>query len=415
MAPLRVLQVSDGFPPAIGGLERHMATLSRKLVEHGAEVAVATLDYPGAPETEVVDGYSIFRLKGFTRHLRRFATDSGHYFHPTVPDPTLVRELNRLVAEFRPDVIHAHGWILESCVALRIPKRTALVATLHEYGAACVKKTYTQTATGCPTGPGFPRCVSCAKPMYGLPKAALLATGLRAMWPLHRRVDRWLAISQAVADANRVALRAGDDRIDIVPTFVPDGVGELAATPLAIDVPDEPFLLFVGAMGPHKGLGVLLEARSRMRAPAPLLVLGAPRADAPGLDVPGVTLRKNVAHDQVMACWAAAAVGVAPSVWPEPLGQVAVECLAAGTPAVVTATGGLGEVVRDGVEGLLVPPGDVPALTEALDRLMADPELRRRLGAAGPARAREYEVSSIIPQVLESFDRALHDRRAGAR
>jgi glycogen(starch) synthase len=102
-------------------------------------------------------------------------------------------------------------------------------------------------------------------------------------------------------------------------------------------------------------------------------------------------------------------------VWPEPLGQVAVECLAAGTPAVVTATGGLGEVVRDGVEGLLVPPGDVPALTEALDRLMADPELRRRLGAAGPARAREYEVSSIIPQVLESFDRALHDRRAGAR
>jgi len=389
-----------------------MATLSGKLVEHGAEVAVATLDYPGAAPLEEVDGYTVHRLSGVTKHLRRFATDAGHYFHPTVPDPTLVRALSRLVADFRPDIIHAHGWILESCVALRIPRDTALVMTMHEYGVSCVKKTYTQTPTGCPTGPGMPRCIACARSMYGLPKAALLATGLRAMWPLHRRVDRWLAISQAVADNNRVALNTTDDRIDIVPTFVPDGIGALASTPLELELPERPFLLFVGAMGPHKGIDVLLEARRRMRDPAPLVVLGAPRADEPALSDPGVTVHRNVKHPQVMATWAAAAVGVVPSVWPEPLGQVAVECLAAGTPAVVTATGGLGEVVRDGVEGLLVPPGDVAALAAALDRLMADATLRAELGANGPARAREYEVSSIIPRVLESFERALHDRRA---
>jgi len=410
--PIRVLQVSDAFPPAVGGLERYVATLSQRLAANGAEVVVATMEYPGADRDEEVSGYRVVRLKGMTRYLRRLASDAGHYFHPTVPDPLLVWALQRLVDEFRPDVIHAHGWILESCVVLRRPRGTALVATLHEYGTACVKKTYTQTATGCPNGPQLARCIACARSTYGLPKSALLSTGLRMVRPLHRRVDRWIAISSAVAEANRVALLADDDRVDVVPTFVPDDVGRLAQTPLRYDVPVQPFMLFVGAMGPHKGLNVLLEARQRMHEPAPLLVLGIPRADSPNLEQPGVIHHQNVPHPQVMASWAAAAVGVVPSVWPEPFGQVAVECLAAGTPAVVTATGGLGEIVRDGVEGLLVPPADPGALARALDRVLHEPGLRERLAAAAPARARQYEVSRVLPMVLQTYERALGQRRA---
>ncbi|MCA1693428.1 MAG: glycosyltransferase family 4 protein [Actinobacteria bacterium] len=409
---MRVLQVSDTFPPAMGGLERYVATLSRRLAAEAVEVVVATLDYPGAEPAEMTDGYRVVRLPGLTRRLRRFASDPGHFFHPTVPDPTLVWRLQRLVDRFQPDVIHAHGWILESCVALRRPRGTALVATLHEYGAVCVKKTYTQTATGCPTGPQLVRCIACARSTYGLPKSALLSTGLRLVRPLHRRVDRWIAISAAVAEANRVALLADVDRIDVVPTFVQDEVGQLARTPLTLDVPDQPFLLFVGAMGPHKGLDVLLDARERMRVPAPLVVLGMPRADAPDLDRPGVVVHEDVPHPQVMASWAAATVGVVPSVWPEPFGQVAVECLAAGTPAVVSATGGLGEIVRDGVEGLLVPPADADALARALDRVLHEPDLRERLAAAAPARAAQYELSRVLPMLLHTYERALKHRRA---
>lgn len=408
---MRILQVSDAFPPALGGLERYVASLSQRLAADGDEVVVATLDSPDAAGEEVVDGYRVLRLRGLTRHLRRFSSDPGHHFHPTVPDPALVRRLQRVVDEFRPDVVHAHGWILESAVALRRPPSTALVATLHEYGAACVRKTYTQTRTGCPTGPRLLRCTACSREVYGLPKAALLTAGLRAMWPLHARVDRWIAISGPVARDNRPGLGpAGGDRIDVVPTFVPDHVGARAPTPLTLDVPDEPFLLFVGAMGPHKGLDVLLEARELMRRPAPLVVLGTPRADAPDLDRPGVVVHTDVPHDQVMAAWGAAAVGVVPSVWPEPFGQVAVECLAAGTPAVVSATGGLGEIVRDGVEGLLVPPADPHALASALDRVLGDPDLRARLAAAGPARARDFELSRVLPAIRRSYERALASR-----
>ncbi|WP_448638570.1 glycosyltransferase family 4 protein [Geodermatophilus sp. URMC 63] len=411
---MRVLQVSDAFPPALGGLERYVASLSRRQAADGDEVVVATLESPEAPAEEVVDGYRVLRLRGLTRHLRRFAEDPGHAFHPTVPDPALARRLQRVVDELRPDVVHAHGWMLESAVVLRRPPSTALVATLHEYGAACARKTYTQTRTGCPTGPRLGRCVACSREVYGLPKAALLSAGLRAVRPLHRRVDRWIAISGPVARANAPGL-GGGARVDVVPTFVDDGVADGARTPLALRVPDEPFLLFVGALGPHKGIDVLLEARELMRRPAPLVVLGTPRADTPDLDRPGVVVHTDVPHEQVMAAWAAAAVGVVPSVWPEPFGQVAVECLAAGTPAVVSATGGLGEIVRDGVEGLLVPPADPRALAAALDRLLGDDALRARLAAAAPARAREYELGRVLPAIRRSYERALAARTGDGR
>jgi glycosyltransferase involved in cell wall biosynthesis len=113
-----------------------------------------------------------------------------------------------------------------------------------------------------------------------------------------------------------------------------------------------------------------------------------------------------------MAAWAAATVGVVPSVWPEPFGQVAVECLAAGTPVVVTATGGLADIVRDGVEGLLVPPADPEALARALDRVLHEPGLRKRLAAAAPARARQYEISRVLPRILQTYERALDHRAA---
>ena len=407
--PLRVLQVSDAFPPALGGLEYHVATLSRELAEAGADVSVATLDYPDAPEHEETSGYRVFRLKGATRHLRRFATDKGHYFHPTVPDPPLVWRLQRLINRLRPDVIHVHGWILASCLPVRRPAHTALVVTLHEYGAACVKKTYTQVPTGCPTGPGLTRCVSCAQSTYGLAKSAALTVGLQGMWPANRSVDRWISISKAVADGNEVALRSDPSRMDIIPTFVPNGIASIASAP-SFELPHEPFLLFVGAMGPHKGLNTLLEARRNVGS-VPLVVLGTPRADSPDVSEPGVFAYHNVPRAEVMSVWKAAAVGVIPSVWPEPLGQVAVECLSVGTPAIVSNTGGLVDVVRHEVEGLVVPPGDVSALTAAITRLLSDRELRDRLGAAGPSRAREFEIGSVLTRLMASYEAALADRR----
>jgi glycosyltransferase involved in cell wall biosynthesis len=409
--PLRILQVTDSFLPVVGGIERYVATLSQRLAAEGAAVTVATLDYPNVPTEENVDGYRVVRLKGLTAHLRRFASDPGHYFHPTVPDPKLVRELQRIVDEFQPDIVHAHGWIVESCVLLRRGPATALVATLHEYGVACAKKTYTRVATGCPEGPALMRCIACSRQTYGLPKAVVLSTGLRLVRPLHRRVDRWIAVSAAVKQASLVATRCSEDEIDVVPGFVEDEVARLVAAPVTFSLPKEPFLLFVGAMGPHKGLDVLLQARRRIPGRPPLVILGTPRADSPDLTDDGVTVQENVPHPQVIACFAAAAVGVVPSVWPEPFGLVAIECLSVGTPVVVSDTGGLGEIVRDGVDGLRVPAGDADALARALERVLYEPGLASRLATAAVERAKEYEIRRVLPRLLVSYETARRHRR----
>ena len=104
-----------------------------------------------------------------------------------------------------------------------------------------------------------------------------------------------------------------------------------------------------------------------------------------------------------MAAWAHCAVGVVPSIWPEPLSLAAVEAMACGRPVVASATGGLPEVVIDGETGLLVPAGDVGALRDALRALLSDPVLRRRLGEAARRRARLFTASAITARIEQVY------------
>jgi glycosyltransferase involved in cell wall biosynthesis len=81
--------------------------------------------------------------------------------------------------------------------------------------------------------------------------------------------------------------------------------------------------------------------------------------------------------------FANASLVVMPSLWPEPFGLVGIEALAAGRPAVASATGGIVDWLDDGVAGLRVPPGDELALAAALNELLADPEKQKTMGMAG--------------------------------
>src|SRR5438034_10653049 len=78
-----------------------------------------------------------------------------------------------------------------------------------------------------------------------------------------------------------------------------------------------------------------------------------------------------------------ASVVVVPSLWPEPFGLVGIEALAAGRPCVASATGGITDWLEHGVGGLCVPPGDVKALSAALNELLSDPARQRAMGLAG--------------------------------
>jgi glycosyltransferase involved in cell wall biosynthesis len=92
----------------------------------------------------------------------------------------------------------------------------------------------------------------------------------------------------------------------------------------------------------------------------------------------------------------------------EGLPMAILEAMAAGLPVVATAVGGIPELVADGETGLLVPPGDADALAEALRRLVADPELRRRLGDAARTRVEErFSLAATRRAHVELYDRLL--------
>ncbi len=126
---------------------------------------------------------------------------------------------------------------------------------------------------------------------------------------------------------------------------------------------------------------------------------------------PATSVTLAGARDDVASVVGRADIVVHASRSPEPFGQVVVEAMAAGAAVVATAAGGPGELVRDGVDGILVPPDDVPALAAALRRLAADPAERHRLGRS----ARQRVAAVTDPERVGAAVAAVHARAARRR
>ena len=409
---MHIVQLTDFYPPVIGGLERHVETLSRELISLGHSVTVVTFQVGGEPAEETTDGVRVIRIRGWSTHVTAFHADAMRPFHPTIPDPGAMAALRRVIQAERPDVVHSHSWIEYSYFPqYRANRGPAHVVMLHDYGMACPKKTLQYSGGQACPGPRLAKCLRCAPGQYGLLKGTAVTTGLRASRVLHGRADRYIANSDAVAKSSRAVLPGGS-QVVVIPSMVPNDLSELARdTPRPGFLPDrDGYLMFAGAFGRHKGVEVLLEARRRMRHQPPLVLIGTSQAEAPRVSDPGVVMVRDIASAQVMASWIRASVAVVPSVWPEPMGRVAIEAMLAGRAVVASDVGGLRDVVTHGVTGLTVPPGDPGALAAALDDLVGDQEKRRRFGAAGQARARRFEAAVVVPQIVKVFEDAMLGR-----
>jgi glycosyltransferase involved in cell wall biosynthesis len=165
------------------------------------------------------------------------------------------------------------------------------------------------------------------------------------------------------------------------------GAHDVRVIPSGVELPKEvgpeatpPEILYAGRLSEEKGVLELVEATRGMR----LVVAG----DGPLRGrVPGA--RGFVPYDELQALYARAAVVACPS-RREGFGVVCLEAMSHGRPVVATGVGGLRDLVAGGETGLVVPVRDPLALRAALERLLGDPELRRRFGAAGRERAREH-------------------------
>ncbi|HEX8075826.1 MAG TPA: glycosyltransferase family 4 protein [Thermoleophilaceae bacterium] len=410
----RVLLVTDAYAPMIGGADRSVQLLAAGLARRGHGVAVATAWQRRLPATEERDGIPVHRLRDLTSRVPFVSDDPYKHVPPPFPDPEAVLRFRRLFRRFAPDVVHSYGWLTYSCAAALSGTAIPLVLSIRDYGNLCAVRTLVRFQREPCSGPAPVKCLECAAQHYGRAKGAVAVGGVLGGRRLLARRARGAHFNSA--HTRRVAwqhLLAGRTRIargSPADAAVPPFLGEAPAGPPDAEtlarVP-EGCILFVGALRRVKGVPELLEAYGRLPAPPPLVLIGTREIDTPRSFPPGVTVLESVAHATVMAAWDRALFGVFPSRLAEPFGNVVHEAMSRGRAAIGTTPGGHSELIVDGESGLLVPSGDVDALTAAIRRLIDDGALRDRLATAARERARLFAAERALPRIEELYRAAI--------
>jgi phosphatidylinositol alpha-mannosyltransferase len=226
-----------------------------------------------------------------------------------------------------------------------------------------------------------------------------------------RRMLNRLHVRIAVSEASAWTARrffGGHYRI------IPNGVhvdGERALRAARRPMGEKLKIVFVGQAVERKGLPLLLRAFEALREhiPCELTVIG-PSQEELGplmLDPRGVRMLGKVSDEAKSRELEQADVLCAPSLGGESFGMVLTEAFAAGTPVVASAIAGYRDVVSDGVDGILVPPGDAQALAEALRELYHEPEARADMALAAVQNVERFAWPHVAEQVLGAYEDAI--------
>lgn len=408
---MRILMLAQSYAPIVGGVERVVEDLSLELLARGHEVSVATLRQPGAGAPPRENGVTVHALESATYRMPGIGLDDERRHAPPAPDPEAMLALRRLLRRERPDVVHAHNWLLNSYLPLDRRGGPALALSMHDYGLVCATKRFLNRGAPC-SGPGLAKCVRCAADYYSPLKGAGVALLTRASEPwVRRHVDVFLPVSEAV---RRNCGLEGAENCQVVPNLIRELPEPLpAGDPHLASLPGEPFILYFGDVTFDKGGAVLARAYRSLRNPPPLVLVGRCFLEEVA-SLPGVVALGPMPHRYAIEALRRSLFTVVPSILPETFGLVALETAAAGKPIVASDIGGLSDVVVDGETGLLVPPDDAGALAAAIQRLVDGGELREKLGSAARNRSSEFSPDAVVPQFEQAYEVALAARRARA-
>lgn len=387
---MKILIVNDYGVPA-GGAERVSLILRDGLRERGHDARLfASGARPVAAENPA-DNIC-------------FGTESGLRRVLQVANPSAVVRLHGVLRAFRPDVVHVRMFLTQLSPFI-LPLLRGVPALLHvgNYQTVCPLNTKRlPDGRPCHERAGLPclraGCVSVA----GLART-------RVQLGLWRRWREVFPVIVANSDALAVRLRAEGVPVSAV---IHNGTPPREPRP-PLERP--PVVAYAGRLVGKKGVDVLLDAMARLRERVPdcrLIIAGdGPDRSAIEERVAGLGLQDRCVltgylnEEEMERCLAAAWVHAVPSRYDEPFPNTAIEAMMRGTAVVASAVGGCPEIVRHGVTGLLVPPGDPGALADALETILSDRELAARMGeAARSAAVRDFGTD----RMLDAFEATYH-------
>ncbi|HEU5143203.1 MAG TPA: lysylphosphatidylglycerol synthase domain-containing protein [Solirubrobacterales bacterium] len=376
---MRIALVSPYSWSYPGGVNKHVEALAEEFLARDHHVRVlAPVDPPGrlsrtlhraAPESRALPDYVVplgrtagFGANGAVSNLAPFP--AGGVVAP-----------RREVRRGSYDVIHVHepvvplvGW--NAVLGADAP----VVGTFHAYST---------------------------KP---LPNHIASTLGARRVF---NRLAARIAVSEAAAWTGRRWFGGNYE-------IVPNGVDVDAAPKGPKQASEELRILFVGRPEERKGLPILLTAFDALveHVPCRLTVVGAEREDvlrylANPETMSRIDARGRVSHEELWGALHEADVLCAPSLAGESFGMVLTEAFAAGTPAIASAIAGYSDVVSDGVDGVLVPPGDPQRLAEELQRAYHEPARLAAMGEAARESAQRYAWPRVADRVTAVYEKAI--------
>jgi phosphatidylinositol alpha-mannosyltransferase len=359
---VRVVQVCPYAWDAPGGVQIHVRDLTERLRAGGHDVVVlAPALHRGDPEAGV-------RVVGRAVRFPYQGTVA-----PIAPAPWSLGPIRRTLDAVAPDLVHVHEPLTPSTSMYATLASTApVVATFHAHAERS-------------------RLFDLAAPL------------VRPVW---RRLRARVAVSEAAREF--VVSRMGDG-VRVIPNGV--DIATFSSAEAAPNLPEGRRMLWAGRLDRQKGFPVAVRAFDLLaRDVADLAFVvagdGRDRGAVEGLSPDArrrTVMLGAVPHDRLPAYFTGAAVFVSPALGQESFGMVLVEAMAAGVPVVATRIAGYDEVVRDGRDGLLVPPGDIRSLAAAVRRVLDDPGLTERLSAAGRERAREFDWKRVAGRIEDVY------------
>jgi phosphatidyl-myo-inositol alpha-mannosyltransferase len=369
-ASVKILLVCPYDWEAPGGVQVHVRQLAAELRTRGHRT---TIFAPGSRPSEDAG----VRIVGRPVRVPYRGTVAPISFSPGA-----WRRIRSAMRSFDPDLIHAHEPLTPSTSMLAVLAAEApVVATFHA----------------------------------SLDRSRLMELAGPVLRQVSGRIDAAVAVSDAAASFVRRVVRVP---LEIVPNGVDVRAFSDPGRPVE-GLPAGPKILWVNRLDPQKGFEIMLRAFEQIASEVGevhLLVAGDGRDRVLLRSLPGdlrsrILRLGTVAHEALPRYHAAADVFVSPATGQESFGIVLVEAMAAGVPVVASDIEGYREVVRDGVDGLLVPPNDPNALAAAVRRVLSEPELAAALKAAGRSRAQAFSWQAVAPRLEAVYDRVLSATR----
>ncbi|UOF90593.1 DUF1957 domain-containing protein [Fodinisporobacter ferrooxydans] len=406
VAPVRsrqkpsVVMLSWEFPPMIvGGLSRHVYDLSIALVKHGWDVHVITGDVDGCPAYERVAGVHVHRA-----YVQRPAGESFHswVFQLNLAMIDCVRGLLQTGLAF--ELIHAHDWLV--CLAAKQLKQELqipLLCTIHatEWGRN-----------------------------HGI-HSDLQHRIHNTEWQLTYESERVIVCSESMLEEVCAIFWLDRNKVDVIPNGVDFSQIQIPAGMLASKRPfadeSQKIIFFVGRLVREKGVHLLIEAApSIIRAvPEAKIVIAGRGPMLAELEARAIELGisesllftgfiEDSTRNQLLQV---ASVCVFPSLY-EPFGIVALEAMAAGTPVVVSDTGGLKDIVTHGVDGATFYTGHVQSLSDQIVSILRDEEYGRTLAKHAKEKIYQtYQWDAIAEKTIRAYQaiRSEHELFTGMR